>query len=74
MEALAEARHLLEPAAHVLDQVDVLGRRALEDEDRADVHVAGRGLVGEERGVDRRQPIEVASLRCHRSRLATLRL
>ncbi len=39
-EALAEARHLAQPAAHVLDQIDVFGRRPLEDQDRADVHVA----------------------------------
>ena len=65
-EALAEARHLAQAAAHVLDQVDVFGRRALEDQDRADVHVARRGLVGQERGVDGGQSVEVASLRCHR--------
>ena len=41
-EALAEARHLVEAAADVLDQVDVERRRPLEDQDRADVHVARR--------------------------------
>ena len=40
-DALAEARHQAEPAAHVLDEVDVERRRPLEDQDRADVHVAG---------------------------------
>ena len=41
-ELLAEARHQAEAAADVLDQVDVARRRALEDQDRADVHVARR--------------------------------
>ena len=60
-EPLSEAGHQVEAAAHVLDEVDVERRRPLEDQDRADVHVAGGALVGQERGVDRGQPVEVVS-------------
>ena len=63
-EALAEARHLVEPPAHVLDQVDVARRRPLEDQDRADVHVARRRLVGQERGVDGGQAVEMVCRWC----------
>ena len=58
-ELLAEARHEVQPAAHVVEEVVVGRRRPLEDQDRADVHVAVRALVRQERGVDRREPVEV---------------
>src|SRR4029077_19261165 len=65
-ELLAEAGDQVEAPAHVLDQVDVAGRWPLEDQDRADVHMAGGALVGQERGVDGRQSVEMASLGAHR--------
>jgi len=50
-ELLAEARHEIEPRADLVEEVLVAGRRALEDQHRPHMHVAGRGLVGKERGV-----------------------
>jgi hypothetical protein len=58
-ELLAEARHEVQARADVLEQVVVVGRRSLEDEHRAHVHVAGRGLVREKRDVDGAQAVHV---------------
>ena len=63
-ELLAEARHQVQPAADVVEEVVVDRRRALEDQDRADVHVRVRALVRQERGVDRGQSVHVPL--CHR--------
>jgi len=64
-QPLAEARHLVELAAHVLHQIDVARRRPLEDQDAADVHMAGGRLVGEERGVGRAESLQVVSRGAH---------
>ena len=46
-------------AADVVGEPVVVGRRALEDHHRADVHVGGRALLRDERGVHRGQPVSV---------------
>src|SRR2546429_695722 len=61
-ELLPEAWHQVEARANVVEEVLVARRRAFEDEHRAHVHVAGRGLVGQKRGVDRAEPIHVRLL------------
>ena len=63
-QLLAEARHQVQAAATCVEEVLVVGRRALEDQDRPHVHVRARGLVREERGVDRAQSVHVSL--CHR--------
>ncbi len=51
-EALAEPRHEVQAAVDVLEQLDVAGRLALEDDHRGDVHVRRVVLEVEERGVE----------------------
>ena len=58
-QLLAESRYEVQAAAHVVEEVVVARRRALEDQDGADVHVAVGALVRQERGVDRRQSVEM---------------
>ena len=58
-ELLAEARDEVKARPNVVEQVFVAGWRALEDADPADVHMRGGALVGEERDVERRQPVHV---------------
>ena len=65
-EALPEAWDLVEPIADVLDEVHIARRRALEDEDSADMHMARRRLVREERRVCRGEPVEMAAAGAHR--------
>ena len=62
-QLLAEAGDEVQPAVDVREEVLVVRRRPLEDQDGADVHVRARGLVREERGVDRAQPVHVSL--CH---------
>src|SRR5215213_4310343 len=71
-DPLPKARNLVEPAADVLDEVGVERRRPLEDQDRADVHVAGGALVGQERGVDGGQPIQMVTGGRHAARLTAI--
>ena len=59
-QLLAKARHEVQPALDVLEEVLVAGRRPLEDHDRADVHVARGALVGQEGDVHRAEPIHVS--------------
>ena len=58
-ELLPVARDEVQPAADVRREVRVGGRRALEDRQRADVHVRRVALLREEGRVHRRQPIPV---------------
>jgi hypothetical protein len=59
--ALAEARHMGEPRGDARAEHGGVearhARRAVDDREPADVHVRGRALDAEERGVDRRQAI-----------------
>ena len=59
-ELLAQPGQQVQAAADVGDEVVVARRRALADHDRPDRHVAVRFLVGEERRVERRQPVHMA--------------
>ena len=58
-ELLAKAGHQVKARADVVEQVGVARRRPFEDADSADVHVRCGALVGEERDVERGQPIHV---------------
>jgi hypothetical protein len=58
-ELLAVARDEVQARSDVVDEVLVGRSRALEDRQRADVHVRRRVLLGEEGGVDGGQPVEV---------------
>ena len=62
-ELLAVARDEVQPPADLVDEVDVAGRRTLEDHHRADVHVRRRPLLRQEGRVHRGQPITVSL--CH---------
>ncbi len=59
-ELLPVARHQVQPAADMVDVVREVGRGTLEDQDAADVHVRGRPLLMEERGVGRAEAVQVA--------------
>ena len=59
-ELLAVARDEVQPPADLVDEVDVAGRRPVEDHHRADVHVRRRPLLREEGRVHRGQPITVS--------------
>jgi hypothetical protein len=53
----------MEPADDRLDEIVVLGRRALEDRARADVHVRRVALEMQERGVEAREPVRIDHVR-----------
>ena len=58
-QPLAVARHEVQAPADDVEEVAERRRRALEDRQRADVHVRRGALLREERRVDRGQPVEV---------------
>ena len=58
-QPLPVARDEVQPAADVIEVVVERGRRPVEDEHRADVHVRRRSLLVQERGVDRGEAVEV---------------
>ena len=58
-ELLPVARRQVQPAADLVAEVLVVRRRALEDEQRADVHVGVLDLLGQEGRVDGREPVSV---------------
>ena len=59
-EPLAQPRQQVQATADVGEEVVVAGRRALADQHGADRHVAVGFLVGQERRVERRQPVHMA--------------
>jgi GNAT superfamily N-acetyltransferase len=58
-ELLPVARDEVQPAADLRAEVVVVERRALEDQDRADVHVRVLAFLGEEGRVHRCEPVAV---------------
>ena len=62
-EPLAVARHEVQPRPDVVEHLLVARRRALADDQAADVHVRRGSLLRQERRVDCGQPIQV--LLCH---------
>jgi hypothetical protein len=58
-ELLPVARDQVQTAADLRAELLVLGRRALEEEHRAHVHVRALALLGQEGRVDGRQPVTV---------------
>ena len=58
-ELLPEARHQVQAGPDVLHELVVAGRRALEDQHGADVHVRAVVLLGQEAGVGGAEAIEV---------------
>jgi hypothetical protein len=58
-ELLAVARHEVQPRLDVREEVVQRGRLALEQRERADVHVRVGLLLRQERGIDGREPIEM---------------
>ena len=61
-ELLAVARHQVEPRLDVVGELLARGRRALEDHQRADVHVRRLPLLVKEGGVNRAEPVLVRLL------------
>ena len=58
-ELLAVARDEVQPRLDVREELLQPGRLALEQREGADVHVRVRLLLRQERGIDRRQPVEM---------------
>ncbi len=59
-EFLPVARHQVQTTADMVEEVGELGWVPLEDQDSADVHVRGRPLLVEERGVGRAEAVQVS--------------
>src|SRR5439155_27143751 len=59
-ELVAIAGNKVQTHADLLEQFTGAGRRAFDDRQAADVHVRVLALLVQERGVDRRQPVEMA--------------
>ena len=60
-QLLPVARHEVQPRLHVSGQIVVGGRRALEQQDGAHVHVGSAPLLRQKRGIDRAQAVHVPS-------------
>ena len=57
---MAIARHEMQPPADLLQQLAHWRRRALDDDQAADVHVGVDSLLVQKGCVDRGEPVEVA--------------
>jgi hypothetical protein len=58
-ELVAVARNQVQPAADLLEELIHARRRSFDDRQPADMHVRDGALLMQERGVYRRQSIEV---------------